>query len=311
MVIYETVSHIKRRVFFMETAKLALKLKNEGLSFRAIADRFNSESIPTPSGKGKWGHEQIKRLIAIDTKNKAEVKVGLVTENEVRLKAEVETLRSQLEQVSDLILERNDEIKRLKDVLVVKYRNSMDKLHNENHVLRDELKHITEHRNEIIAEVSRLENLTRDIETLITQKETFKAESERLQRLLNGAETNYLQQYHDETGRLGKELAIANQTIQELRDKQTFLQPESDKLVMVSENGVPKNYKGWTVGIEKRGYIRMFKKMSGKLHQFYVGKDWDESVVDLKIGEYTEKNLNRLKFAILSGGLSHEKKGEF
>jgi len=294
----------------METAKLALKLKSEGLSFRAIADRFNSESIPTPSGKGNWGHEQIKRLIAVDAKNKAEVKVGLVSENEVRLKEEVETLRSQLDEVSDLILEKTDDIKRINkdnetvrqdnerlksdlEGLVVKSRNSRDKLYNENCELRKELERFVEHRNDSLSEISRLNKL---IETMITQKETFKAESERLTRQLSESELKFKNEYESEITRLGSELAAANQTIHELRDKQTFLQPE---LVMVTQNdGVPKNYKGWTTQTDQRGYIRLFKKMSGVLHQFYFGRNWDAEKADKKIAAYTEKNLDRLKFVI-------------
>jgi len=305
----------------METAKLALKLKSEGLSFRAIADRFNSESIPTPSGNGKWGHEQIKRLIAVYAKNKAEVKVGLVSENEVRLKEEVETLRSQLEQVSELILERNDEIKQLKSVIseihennrlkyerVCKDNETFEKavgfFRSENERLESELGFEVVDRGklqidfnylkeELATVTHKLSIVTENKDFITTQKNSFKAEAERLQRSLSEAELKFKNQYESEITRLGSELAAANQTMQELSDKQSFLSVES-----VVESEIPKNYKGWTTQTDQRGYIRLFKKMSGKLHQFYFGRNWDASVADRKIGEYTEKNLDRLKFAI-------------
>jgi hypothetical protein len=236
--------------------------------------------------------------------------------------------------VSDLILEKTDDIKRINkdnetvrqdnerlkenlddsfqkyNQVFISSKNEIDELRTENERLE---KRVDRFRKALVVavylrdfernKVSQLEQLDNiilsqgsDIKTLTTQKETFKAEAERLQRALNSAETNYLQQYHNETGRLGKELAIANQTIHELRDKQTFLQPE---LVMVTQNdGVPKNYKGWTTQTDQRGYIRLFKKMSGVLHQFYFGRNWDAEKADKKIAAYTEKNLDRLKFVI-------------
>jgi hypothetical protein len=262
----------------MDTSALALKLKGDGMSFRAIADRFNQESVPTPSGKGKWGHEMVKRVIANDVLTNAEVKVGLVSENEVRLKEEVESLKVELNTVKHKLSSektRANEWNRARDVLLV-----------ENSRLFKEL-------DTVIQDSERLKS---DIKTLTTQKDTFKSESERLNRLLSESEIKFKNQYESEITRLGSELAAANQTIQELRDKQTFLQPE---LVMVTQsNGVPKNYKGWTTQTDPRGYIRMFKKMSGKLHQFYLGRNWDTEKVDEKITVYNEKNLYRLKFVI-------------
>ncbi len=226
----------------MDTAKFAMKLKNEGLSFRAIAERFNQESVATPSGRGKWGHEMVKRAIALDAKNKAEVKVGLVSENEVRLKEEVESLKAELA----IVIQDNELLKS-------------------------------------------------DIETLTTQKETFKAESERLQRQLSESELKYKTLYESEIARLGSDLSIANQTIQELRDKQSFLSVDES---LRGKLGVPKNYNGWTTQVNGLGYIRLFKKFSGKQHSLYIGKSWDTDVVDEKIANHEEKKIAQLKFTI-------------
>jgi hypothetical protein len=38
-------------------------MKDEGVSFRQIAERLNEEGIPTISGVGAWRHIQVKRLI--------------------------------------------------------------------------------------------------------------------------------------------------------------------------------------------------------------------------------------------------------
>jgi DNA invertase Pin-like site-specific DNA recombinase len=35
---------------------------SNGLSLRVLADRLNAEHVPTPSGKGKWGPQTVKRL---------------------------------------------------------------------------------------------------------------------------------------------------------------------------------------------------------------------------------------------------------
>lgn len=41
-----------------------LTLREQGLSIRAIATRLNAESIPTPTGRLRWNHSNVDRLLA-------------------------------------------------------------------------------------------------------------------------------------------------------------------------------------------------------------------------------------------------------
>ena len=257
----------------MDTVKMIMQLKSEGLSLRAIAEKFNAESVPTKTGKGKWGHEMVKRLIANEVLKKAEVKVGLVSENEIRLKEEVESLKAENEKINSVL---------------VGYTAKQFEILDANRQLAEEIKLLYTVRQEN-------ERLKSDIGVLTTQKEMFKTEAERLQRQLSETELKFKNQYDSEINRLGSDLSIANQTIQELRDKQSFLSVDD---TVRGKLGVPKNHAGWTTQVNGLGYIRLFRKMSGKQHSIYVGKAWNTETVDKKIAEYQEKKIEQLKFAI-------------
>lgn len=130
---------------------------------------------------------------------------------------------------------------------------------------------------------SSLSKLTAANDQLRTQLDCFKAESERLTRQLTESESKYKALYESEITRLGSELAIANQRLQELQDKQLFIKPES-------ESGVPKNFNGWTVGkrSDGRGY-NIYRKIAGKLHGLYIGKEWNADDARNKIAAFESK----------------------
>jgi hypothetical protein len=39
------------------------KFREQGLSYKRIADKFNLDGIPTISGRGRWAQSGIKRLV--------------------------------------------------------------------------------------------------------------------------------------------------------------------------------------------------------------------------------------------------------
>ncbi|WP_091094462.1 recombinase family protein [Micromonospora citrea] len=45
------------------SAVRAAKLRGEGLSLAAIAERLNAEQVPTPSGKGTWAKSSVKYVL--------------------------------------------------------------------------------------------------------------------------------------------------------------------------------------------------------------------------------------------------------
>ncbi|MEU7935274.1 recombinase family protein [Micromonospora echinofusca] len=45
------------------SAARAAELRGEGLSLAAIAERLNTEQVPTLSGKGKWAKSSVKYVL--------------------------------------------------------------------------------------------------------------------------------------------------------------------------------------------------------------------------------------------------------
>jgi hypothetical protein len=65
---------------------------------------------------------------------------------------------------------------------------------------------------------------------------------------------------------------------------------EADRTLQTSETPqeaqeTPRAYRGWTVGRDKKGFIRLYKSMTGKTVCRYVGKTWDPEKADQVIAE--------------------------
>ena len=339
-----------------ELIALARKLYDggKGLSYGKIADKFNTDGIATPSGKGSWERKMIQRLVSADTLKKAEVKVGLKSERESQLESEVESLKAEivglrdtfrkefdrinfehLDRGSRLVSElqeirnqfellesenaglRSDRDEALKELNTVKQEN--EELDRKNSFLRERLSETAGHVNgnlKVIADLTAYNDRLKESNELLQKRydglvneagsswsklsdandhlkeEVTKyrnmsaglgADNNRLNRLLNEAELRFNNFYESEITRLGSELAKANQRIQELHDKQTFLKPES-------ESAVPKNFMGWTVGkrSDGRGY-NIYRKFSGKLSGLYIGKEWNADDARNKIAAFESK----------------------
>ncbi|MGV0950551.1 MAG: hypothetical protein ACOYB3_07740 [Azonexus sp.] len=52
---------------------------------------------------------------------------------------------------------------------------------------------------------------------------------------------------------------------------------------------VPKNFEGWTVSTDARGYHRLHRKIRAKLVSLYVGKDWSESYARKRIASRAQE----------------------
>lgn len=46
------------------SAGRAVELRSRGLSLAQIAAALNAESVPTPSGKGRWGKSNVQYVLA-------------------------------------------------------------------------------------------------------------------------------------------------------------------------------------------------------------------------------------------------------
>ncbi|MGV0950106.1 MAG: hypothetical protein ACOYB3_05495 [Azonexus sp.] len=51
----------------------------------------------------------------------------------------------------------------------------------------------------------------------------------------------------------------------------------------------PKTFEGWTVQVDKQGYVRLFRKIRAQLHSVYLGRTWDESRARERIAARTLK----------------------
>lgn len=317
-----------------EVIALARKLyaDGKGLSYNAIATKFNVDGVPTVSGSGKWEHKMVKRLVSADTLRNAEVKVGLKSEKESKLEYEIDRLKYSVETLENSIVYykaekerlesenaglRSDRDEALKELNTVKQEN--EELDRKNSFLRERLSETAGHVNgnlKVIADLTAYNDRLKESNELLQKRydglvneagsswsklsdandhlkeEVTKyrnmsaglgADNNRLNRLLNEAELRFNNFYESEITRLGSELAKANQRIQELHDKQTFLKPES-------ESAVPKNFMGWTVGkrSDGRGY-NIYRKIAGKLHGLYIGKEWNADDARNKIAAFESK----------------------
>lgn len=289
-----------------EVIALAKKLYDggKGISYQKIAEKFNADGIPTKTGKGSWEKKMVSRLIADDVLKKAEVKVGLKTDREVQLESEIESLKEQLNrlfeennefrdafnrepelvsQLSEARCEKRDAVrerdKAIRELIEsrsllfdeMKKNAELNTVKQENEYLKSEIAGLRSDRDEALKELN----------TVKHRVAGFDAENQRLHRMLNEAELKYKTLYESEINRLGSELAIANQKIQELRDKQTFLKPKS-------ESEMPVNFMGWTT-CKSGDYVRMFRKFSGKMKAIYVGKEWNEDAAREKIAAFESK----------------------
>jgi predicted GNAT family N-acyltransferase len=52
----------------------------------------------------------------------------------------------------------------------------------------------------------------------------------------------------------------------------------------------PKHFEGWTVQVDSRGYIRLFRKIRAQLHSVYLGRCWSESYARKRIASRALKN---------------------
>ena len=79
------------------------ELRNQGMSYQGIADIFNSENMPTSSGKGKWDKRTIQRALEQSDKD--------ITIKQLR--KEVDDMSLQLQTYSGEIAERDSLISQL------------------------------------------------------------------------------------------------------------------------------------------------------------------------------------------------------
>lgn len=274
-----------------ELITLAMKLydNGKGISYGKIADKFNADGLSTVTGKGKWEKKMVSRLIAGDTLKKAEVKVGLKSERETQLESENELLK---EDVATLKRHLADSAGHVNGNLEVIYDQDkkIDSLESENIGLRSDRDEVLKTLNTVKHELERAKNvnntifscheeirlLNNEIGLLKTQRDCFKTESERLNRQLVESESKYKSLYESEITRLGSELATANQTIQELKDRQEFIKIEHKN---------QKNFEGWTLNYRSDGRgINLVKRVNGKHVAVYVGKTFDPDVARERIG---------------------------
>lgn len=99
-------------------------LRNQGMSYQGIADVFNSENMPTSSGKGKWDKRTIQRALEQSDKD--------ITIKQLR--KEVDDMSLQLQAYSGEITERDSLISQLNRTIAdlqEKLANSVPK--NPNH----------------------------------------------------------------------------------------------------------------------------------------------------------------------------------
>ena len=64
-----------------------------------------------------------------------------------------------------------------------------------------------------------------------------------------------------------------------LRQRQLDISMSNDSVPVA----LPKVFKGWTVQVDKKGYARLYKKLSGKLACVYVGKRWSDDMASQKV----------------------------
>lgn len=53
----------------------------------------------------------------------------------------------------------------------------------------------------------------------------------------------------------------------------------------------PKTFAGWTVGVDAKGFIRLHRKVAGRLFSVYIGKSWDADKAKAKIEEFGQRVL--------------------
>ena len=250
-----------------ELVVLAKKLYNDGngISYGKIADKFNADGVSTISGKGSWEKKMVQRLIAADALKKTEVRVGMKTDREVRLESEAESLKAKLHTIETY-----------RDELF----SANNRLESENEYLKSENAGLKSDRDEAMKE---LNTVKQEYAVIAKSNDAFRSEIDRLNREMNTVEMRFKAEYEPKLTDAMNRLSVANQMVHELQDKQVFIKPES-------ESDIPKNFMGWTIGkrTDGRGY-NIYRKVAGKLHGLYIGKEWNADYARNKIAAFEAK----------------------
>lgn len=236
--------------------------------------------------------EQNQMLDVISMLRKQNVEMKEMLSVESNMKDDVISVVSQLESENAGLRQDRDEV--LKELNRVKQHLS-DRTNQINAVYAVNAK-LTLKSDRLMSGIKRLysrksqsvNGFRSEVERLSIQRDCFKAEAERLQRQLAESELKYKSLYEAEITRLGNELAVANQTIQELKDKQAFIKIEQKN---------QKNFEGWTLNYRSDGRgINLVKRVNGEHVAIYIGKTFDPDVarekICMKIGKISKSTAD-------------------
>ncbi len=91
-----------------------IELRNQGMTFQAIADKLNADSIPTFSGKGKWDKRTIQRKLEQSEKELTVKQLQKECEN---MSLQLQTYQSEIAERDSVIYGLNKTIEILKEQL--------------------------------------------------------------------------------------------------------------------------------------------------------------------------------------------------
>jgi len=97
-----------------EILQRAFELKNQSMSYQEIADRFNSEGIPTFSGRGEWDKRTIQRKIEQYEKDLIIKQLKKESQN---MTLQLQTYQKQLAEKDAIIYGLNNQLESLKEQL--------------------------------------------------------------------------------------------------------------------------------------------------------------------------------------------------
>ena len=98
---------------------------------------------------------------------------------------------------------------------------------------------------------------------------------------------------HNQVCNLQDKVATLHQEIESLRVTQTVMQPVTQESMQpiptVTQTVMqpPKTFHGWSVQTGKDGYIRLHRKVAGKVLSLHIGRHWDEEKAAKKIEPLT------------------------
>lgn len=282
----DTLKKAEVKVGLKSERETQLESENELLKEDvATLKRHLADSAGHVNGNLEVIYDQDKKIDSLESENiglRSDRDEVLKTLNTVKhendgLKKEIEYVRSlndALESDKEKLLSERDRL--LSEIIRSNDNVEIDRLESELNTVKHELERAKNVNNTIFSCHEEIRLLNNEIGLLKTQRDCFKTESERLNRQLVESESKYKSLYESEITRLGSELATANQTIQELKDRQEFIKIEHKN---------QKNFEGWTLNYRSDGRgINLVKRVNGKHVAVYVGKTFDPDVARERIG---------------------------